>query len=148
MARIHPRVDDRDADATPRQRPMRAGAGPDLIGTDRFVEDVRGRSIARVRREVIDRLVLLQRRQLTGGDAQHRAVLQLLPDAEVVTLRQRLDLFACAMHNDVDRRRTGPHVIRQIVAETRTMGSGRRDGAENQEGKSRQEGSAEAIQTG
>ena len=82
VLRIDPRIDDRHRDAPARQLRQVAHAGPHLIGADAFGHRVgsttrrptRGPAWYRTfARQVIDRLVLLQRRQLAGVHPQHGA---------------------------------------------------------------------------
>ena len=125
-----------------------SAAGPHLVGTDRLRDDVGRRPVTDVGRQVIHRLVLLQRLELAGGDAQHGAALEQLTDAQAVALDERVHLLARAMDDDVDRRGSRPQVIRQVGAESRLVGRGGRGRSSeregDEEGQRHQEGTAGA----
>ena len=75
---------------------------------------------------MIDRLVLLDRRELAGVHGQHGAALDALADTQVVARRQRVDRRRVAVDDHFDRLRPDIEVVLQIGAHPRAMRPARR----------------------
>jgi hypothetical protein len=74
-------------------------------------------------------LVVRDGGQLAGGQPQHRAALQVLPDDDVVAPRQHIDRRLVTMHDDIDRLRSRRQMVGKVRAQPRTRaGCGRRNG--------------------
>ena len=103
VPRVDPRVDHGHRHAFARQRPHVAGARPHLIGADalgrRRVEE---RTDPDVARQMVDRLVLPERAQLTGVDEEDRAARETARDRQVVARGEKIDLRLVAMDDDAD----------------------------------------------
>ena len=68
---------------------------------------------------MVDVAVFVQRVELTGVHAQHRAALHPSRDYEVVARGDGVHLRGVAVHDDVDRLGTGCEMVGKIGAETR-----------------------------
>ena len=105
-----------------RQRRQVVEPGPDLVDADALGRHrVDRRLQPDVARQMILRLVLPQRLELTGVDEEHRAALQIAGDPEVVARRERVHLRPLAVHDHPDGLRADPQVVGQVVADPRPM---------------------------
>ncbi len=149
MRRVDARVDDGDDDVLASQLRQSAGAAPDLIRADGLRRHFVQRLDARVARQVIDGVVLAQRRELAGGDAHDTAVSrQVALDGEVVRARDGVAVGLGSVHDHFDRLRAGGEVVAEIGAEPggvfcRSRHSGREN--QNRRAHSTQEAAAQRI---
>ena len=97
---------------------------------------------------MIDALIVAERRQLTGGHAEHRAALEVPRDAQVVARRERVHLRSRAVHDDGDRLRSGREVILEVGAQARMTGGERRRAAQGDDDQGGQGGARDTTDEG
>ena len=106
----------------------RLAARPHLIGPDALGGHVDAEP--GVARQMLNRRVLADCGQLTGGHPEHRTAPEVPRDAQVVARRQRVHFRPRAVHDDGDRLRSGREVILEVGTQPRMAGGERRRGAD------------------
>ena len=121
MCRIDARIDDRNGDPLAGESRKIVETDPQLIGANGFGR-YRVRTHRRVAGEMIEPVVLLKRRQLTGVHLDDRAALvKVSLDDDVVLRRRPVDGRLVSVDDHLNRLLAAGEVVRQIGAQSRAV---------------------------